>query len=58
MKYQQNEEFDLKAIYLKLTAPSKYNTVKACDFFDKPTSALSMLQKRMKEALTETPVTE
>lgn len=58
MKYKQNEEFDLQAIYLKLLSPSKYNTVKACDFFNKPTSALSQLQKRMKEAVCEAPIPE
>lgn len=58
MKYNQNEEFDLQNVYLKLIAPSKYKTVKACDFFGKPQTALSQLQSRMKETLNDTAVFE
>lgn len=34
MKYNYNEEFDLKEIYRKLTAPSQPMMVKANEFFE------------------------
>lgn len=58
MKFNYNDEFDLKLIYKKLISPCKPATVKACDFFKVPElCSLEKLQYKMErlEKLSERP---
>ncbi len=46
-EYNGNEQFDIKAIYAKLIAPSKPMLVKASEFFAPKKSALARFQCEM-----------
>ena len=46
-EYNGNEQFDIKAIYAKLIAPSKPMLVKASEFFAPEKSALARFQCEM-----------